>query len=103
LNSRPATLHPGHWGIPRECNQSKFEVAAPPAREEQPASSVEIWFGTIESITKTEGHNARGPWTLYRINLEDGKTCTTFDQALAADVPDHQGGRGQGIGLSCHN
>jgi hypothetical protein len=50
-----------------------------------PESSLE-WKGVIQDVVRHQGENAKGPWTLFRINMEDGNTATTFDEALAKDA-----------------
>ena len=40
----------------------------------------ELWF-----VRNDRERDQDRPWTLYRINLDGGKTATTFDEQLAND------------------
>jgi phage recombination protein Bet len=72
--SRP----PSTTGTSRGAPTSSQDTAAP-------ESSLE-WKGVIQDVVKHQGENAKGPWTLFRINMEDGNTATTFDEARAKDA-----------------
>jgi hypothetical protein len=58
-----------------------------PGLKTVPPPESNFWKETITDVVKHSGENAKGPWTLFRINTQDPeKTATTFNEALAKDA-----------------
>lgn len=50
-------------------------------REETASAEATTWQGMVEKCENWEGVAKSGkPYTLYRVTLDDGRTCTTFDK-----------------------
>lgn len=93
------TLPKDNW-VKNKFPASENDRGIPPSTEvlqrtsdsPAPESSLQ-WKGVIQGVVKHQGENAKGPWTLFRVNLDDGmtglgdgRTATTFNEALAKDA-----------------
>jgi ERF superfamily len=52
----------------------------------QPAGKPTPWKGRIAQVKTVEGSSPKGPWKLFWIEMENGDSAGTFDEALAKDA-----------------
>lgn len=61
--------------------QQPQRASAPPAAAAKPAGQVEVWTGTIKSVTEQKGTTNGKAWTLYEVEGTDGFKCGTFHKS----------------------
>jgi ERF superfamily len=52
----------------------------------EPAAKPGGWIGRISEVKTVEGSSAKGPWKLFWVEMENGDSAGTFDEALARDA-----------------
>jgi hypothetical protein len=56
------------------------------ANSEPSAAKKTSWRGTIAGVKTVEGSSPKGPWKLFWIEMDNGDSAGTFDEALAKDA-----------------